>query len=86
MHEYSLSFFLTFFLSTLASYVCVCICLYVSLKVRSILLLGVLVCTWDMCGRYMYVYVRYSFIHIGERGVGGWNGWKEGWEEGTGRS
>lgn len=41
------------------------VCVYVSLQMRSILLFGVLVCTWDMCGRYMYVYVKYSFIQIG---------------------
>lgn len=39
---------------------------------RSILLLGVLVGAWDMFGRYMYVYVNYSFIHRG--GGVGWEG------------
>ena len=52
------------------------VCVHVSLKVRSLLLFGVLVCTSEMCGRYMYVcvcmYVRYSFIHIG--GGVGWDG------------
>ena len=61
------------------------VCVHVSLKVRSLLLFGVLVCTSVMCGRYMYVcvcmYVRYSFIHIG--GGVGWGGmeWTEGRRE-----